>query len=116
MRRWIGAIVMCLTAGFALAQESKTDSEKEKAQAATPEASQEKEKAKEKEEFKPPRGYVTKKRGDAVVYCTKSREIGSRFVTEKCYDENQVRDLELAKELAKREFDQRRAIRASGGV
>lgn len=42
-------------------------------------------------EFKPPPGFRTKKRGDIVLYCIKDSTVGTRFKTEKCYDEAQMR-------------------------
>ncbi len=48
------------------------------------------------EEFKPPPGFKTKKRGEIVLYCMKDSTVGTRFKTEKCYDEVQMREYLLA--------------------
>ena len=47
-------------------------------------------------EFKPPPGFRAKKRGDAVVYCRKETELGSRFAGEKCYDQAGLAELKRA--------------------
>jgi hypothetical protein len=63
-------------------------------------ASEEKE-----EEFKPPRGFKTKKRGDLVLYCQTDATVGTRFKTEKCYNEEQLRAYILVLEAQKRDVD-----------
>jgi hypothetical protein len=45
------------------------------------------------DEFKPPPGFRTRKRGDTVVYCRKEIQLGSRFPVDKCYDEAGIREL-----------------------
>jgi hypothetical protein len=72
--------------------------------------------AKEEEEFKPPHGFVTKKRGDKVLYCIRDSTVGTRFKTEKCYDKAQMKDYVLAREQNNRDFDQRRAICSNPAV
>lgn len=113
------AVLMSLLAGAALAQETasanddettKPDKAKVKAESVT--AAE----AKEPEEFKPPPGFRVKKRGDITVYCIKGKATGTRFQTESCYDEDQLREYLLAREQANREFDQRRAICATPTV
>ena len=42
--------------------------------------------SKEDKEFTPPPGFLTKKRGEMVLYCKRDRETGARFTTKKCYD------------------------------
>ena len=46
---------------------------------------------KEAEVFKPPPGFKTRKRGDLVLYCQTDATVGTRFKTEKCYNEEQLR-------------------------
>jgi hypothetical protein len=65
--------------------------------------------------FKPPRGFQTKKRGDLVLYCKKDSTVGTRFKTENCYDETQMREYLLALEVQKRDVDRIRAT-CSGGT
>jgi len=100
-------------ASLAFAQESASgnktpvaDQAKAKAEttAATAEAKD------ETQELKPPPGFRTKKRGDKVLYCIKDSTVGTRFKTEKCYDEDQMKAYLLAREQNNRDFDQRRAI------
>lgn len=46
----------------------------------------------EKTEFKPPNGFQVKTRGGETLYCKKDRATGTRFSTEKCYNEAQLRE------------------------
>jgi hypothetical protein len=66
--------------------------------------------AKEPEEFKVPAGYRAKKRGKKVVYCKKGMESGTRFAQEQCFDEMQLKEMELAREEDKTTFDQSRKL------
>jgi hypothetical protein len=66
--------------------------------------------AKPKREYKPPPGYRTRTRGDKVVYCKKVSIPESRLMTEKCYDEIRLREIESLMEQQRREIDQRRRI------
>ena len=101
---------MSLAAGLALAQESAIGDE-------TPTADQAKDKAetvaavdaKADDEFKPPPGYKTKKRGKITLYCIKDSTVGTRFQTETCYDEQQIHAMLLAREQNNRDFDKARA-------
>lgn len=68
------------------------------------------------EEFKPPPGFKTKKRGEIVVYCMKDSTVGTRFKTEKCYDREQMREYLLALEVQKRDIDRIRSTCATGSV
>ena len=52
--------------------------------------------ANEAKEFKPPPGFVEKKRGQHVLYCKRDTTVGTRIKTENCYSEQQVRDYMLA--------------------
>lgn len=61
-------------------------------------------------EFKPPPGYRTRKRGDKVIYCKKEQVRESRLMTEKCYDQVQLREMLLSIEQQRNEIDQRRRI------
>lgn len=93
MTRTITALVLCLLAQAGLAQDSvETDAK----------------------EFKPPRGFQTKKRGDLVLYCKRDSTIGTRFKTEKCYDEKQMREYMLALEMQKNDVDRIRATCGGG--
>jgi hypothetical protein len=57
------------------------------------------------EPFKPPPGFKTKKRGELVLYCMRDSTVGTRFKTEKCYDEAQLRDYIIAQQENKRDID-----------
>jgi hypothetical protein len=67
-------------------------------------------------EFKPPPGFRTKKRGEHVLYCMKDSTVGTRFKTEKCYDEDQMREYLLALEIQKRDIDRIRSTCATASV
>lgn len=45
-----------------------------------------------KEEFKPPNGFKTKTRGGETLFCKKDTSTSTRFSTEKCYSEAQLRE------------------------
>lgn len=70
--------------------------------------------APKEEEFKPPPGFKTKKRGDLVLYCIKDSTLGTRFQTEKCFSEDQVRDYLIAQQENKRDIDRVRSTCSSG--
>jgi hypothetical protein len=118
MLKMIGALLMCLAANIALAQDSAignetpaSDQASAKAEAETTAAVKE-----DKDEFKPPPGFLTKKRGKLVVYCMKDRTTGTRFVTEKCYDEAQMHEYLLAREIQNRDIDRIRSTCATSTV
>jgi len=101
---------MILWSGLAIAQESAISNETAAADDTTAKAeSVAAADAKKEEEFKPPPGYKTKTRGKITLYCIQDATVGTRFKTEKCYDEAQMRDLILAKEQNNRDFDRARA-------
>jgi hypothetical protein len=60
---------------------------------------------KEGEVFKPPPGFKTKKRGDLVLYCQTDATVGTRFKTEKCYNEEQLRTYLMVTEAQRRDMD-----------
>lgn len=110
MRKVMLAVLAVVLASGALAQQSasatsddtrNSDQAKEKAEAAD---------AKDPDEFVLPPGFKAKKRGDITLYCTKGKATGTRFQTESCYDEAQLRDYLLAREQNNRDFDRSRAI------
>lgn len=68
------------------------------------------------EAFKPPPGFKTKKRGEIVLYCMKDSTVGTRFKTEKCYNEDQLREYMLALEIQKRDIDRIRSTCATASV
>ena len=68
------------------------------------------------EPFVPPPGFKTKKQGNMTLYCKKDAAVGTRFKTEKCYSEDQVREYLLALEIQKRDIDRIRSTCATGSV
>lgn len=113
MRSMMLTVLMAFLAGTAFAQDGDSAIGNE-----TPTADQSQDKAKtetadeakEPEEFKIPAGYQAKKRGKKVVYCKKAMESGTRFSQEKCYDEAQLREMEVAHEQDQTKFDQSRKL------
>ena len=119
MLKIVGAIAMSLTALSVLAQDpgstdktTNPDKASEKATAPVTAAAEEK----KDEAFKPPPGFQTKKRGDLVLYCKKDTTVGTRFKTEKCYDEAQLREYLLALEQQKLDVDRIRGTCGGGSA
>lgn len=69
--------------------------------------------AKPAEEFKVPAGYQVRKRGKRVVYCKKSMESGTRFAQTRCFDEEQLRAMELERQQQQVEVERSRKVCAS---
>ncbi len=121
MLKIIAALMMCLAGNAAMAQDSAignetptADQANDKAEATTVAAV--KEEPKEEKEFQPPQGFQTKKRGAKVLYCKKDRDIGTRFVTEKCYDETQMREYLLARDTQRRDVERTRSMCVNAAV
>jgi hypothetical protein len=68
------------------------------------------------EEFTPPPGFKVKKRGELVLYCMRDSTVGTRFKTEKCYDEAQIRDYLAAQQENKRDIERVRSTCSSAAV
>ena len=101
MRCLMAAVAMMALCGVARAQDSDSaignetltaDQAQDKAESATVAE------AKEPDVFTPPPGYKAKKRGKKVVYCKKNLESGTRFASENCYDEAQLKSMEMARQ------------------
>lgn len=121
MLKIVTALVACLAAGAALAQDAAAADKS----AATSETAGEPllgikvvedSPAARKEEFKPPQGFVTRKRGQLVMYCKKDATVGTRFKSEQCYTEDQVRDYMLTQAENKRNIDRIRSTCANAAV
>jgi hypothetical protein len=67
-------------------------------------------------EFKPPPGWKKKQRGQYVVYCRKQSVQGTRMPTEKCYDEQGIREMLAAQRDDAQKVDQMRRICATQGA
>ena len=119
MERILSACLMMLAALPALAQDRAVGNDTPAAEASTDKA-ESTAKADEAtpgdDEFKPPPGFKTKKRGELVLYCMKDSTVGTRFKTEKCYDETQMREYLLTLEIQKRDIDRIRSTCATGSV
>jgi hypothetical protein len=107
------AVLVILLGGPALAQDSDSaigneiataDQAQDKAETDTADE------AKEPEVFKVPAGYRAKKRGKRVVYCKKDLESGTRFAQERCFDEMQLKQMEMARDEDNATFDQSRKV------
>lgn len=113
MRSMMLAVLMAFLSGSVLAQDSDSaigneianaDQAQDKAETETADE------AKEPDVFKVPAGYRAKKRGKKVVYCKKDMESGTRFAQERCFDEEQLKQKELAEAEGNAAFDQARKI------
>lgn len=113
MRSMMLAILMAMLAGAGVAQASGSAIGNE---TATADQAQDKaetdtaDEAKEQEPFKVPAGYRAKKRGKKMVYCKKDMESGTRFAQERCFDEEQLRAQELARQQEKATLDASRLV------
>jgi hypothetical protein len=121
MMKFLPALVLAFAAHAALAQDAVVGNETAAADQASDKAVSEKAAdtataEKKADVFTPPPGFATKKRGALTLYCKRDREIGTRFVTEKCYDESQVREYLLAREQQKRDIDRIRSTCANAAV
>ena len=66
--------------------------------------------------FRPPPGYKRRPDMGENIYCTKITVLGSRFAKDDCRSEAELRDLEMQREAARGEMDQRKMICAGGGA
>lgn len=114
MKRIILTAMACLVTGVALATPGPEPISNEtavaddtKANADTPVST---EGAEPEDKFVVPPGYRTKKMGDKTMYCREEKVTGSRFRSEKCYTEAKLKALELAREQASRDLDQKRIV------
>lgn len=111
MRSMMLAVLVAFLAGSSLAEAGSSAIGNE-----TPTATQAPDKAqtdtvdeaKEPEEFKIPAGYHARKRGKKMVYCKKSMESGTRFAQTRCFDEEQLRAMQLEEHENKNAIDQSR--------
>ena len=115
----IVAMAMCLTAFATLAQDSGVAEKAPNGYKSSDKAAISETTAAvngKEHTFKPPPGFQAKKRGELVLYCKKDATIGTRFKTEKCYDEAQMREYLLALELQQQDVDRIRATCGGGTV
>jgi hypothetical protein len=118
MKYAISFAVLILWSGFAFSQESAIADETPASEQATDkvETDSAAKAEEEKREFEPPPGFKTKKRGKFTVYCIQDATIGTRFKTERCYDEAQMREYLLALEIQKRDIDRIRSTCVTAAV
>lgn len=118
-RAAIGAIVLLLVSAAAWADDPPAPAEPEAGKeqaAAEPEPSVgiqiavAEDKKKDAEPLKLPPGFKAKKRGKYTVYCQKDTPMGSRFPSEKCYDERGMRDYIADQRENQKQVDQMRRI------
>lgn len=116
MNRFLCAILVCMAATSAQSQDSPSDNSTPVAEQSADKAAAETTAADADKPFTPPPGFKTKKRGELVLYCIKDSTVGTRFKTEKCFDEDQVRDYLAAQEENKRDIDRIRSTCANASV
>lgn len=108
--------ILLAAPGLAAAEEPRDKPAPAAAEAATPspaaavgiEVAVAEEKA--AEPLKLPPGFREKKRGKYTVYCRKDTAMGSRFASEKCYDEQGLRDYIADQRENQKQVDQMRRI------
>lgn len=104
----LGGVAVARATDSAIGNETLTaDQAQDKAETAT--AAE----AKEPDVFTPPPGFKAKKRGKKIVYCKKSLESGTRFGSERCYSETQLKALDANSEKEQIDFDQSRKVCSS---
>jgi hypothetical protein len=117
MTRFLFTILLSMAATVAQSQDSPIGNETPAAeQAPDSAAAANVADAGEDKPFTPPPGFKTKKRGELVLYCIRDSTVGTRFKTEKCFDEDQVRDYLAAQEENKRDMDRIRSTCANAAV
>ncbi len=112
MLRLIAVFVIGLAATAALALGSPMADETPTADAAAPPAATEAAAKKEEvpiEDRLPP-GFRVKKRGKFTLYCKTDTPIGTRFKSETCYDEPNMRAYMLALQETKSDVDRVRQV------
>ena len=65
--------------------------------------------------FKPPSGYKQKKLGANTVYCKKDTLLGSRFPTEFCFTEDELKEIERRGEDMRLNKQKQSQVCAGGG-
>jgi hypothetical protein len=65
------------------------------------------------QDFKPPPGFRSRKRGEHTVYCRREEPKGTRFPTEVCYDEKGIREMLQAQREDQIKVDQVRRTQAT---
>ena len=115
MLRATCAVVMSLSAAAALALAFPNADEKPAAQQPAPksEAAAAVAAKSETTEFTLPPGFKVKQRGKYTLYCKTDTAIGTRFKTETCFNDQQMRDYLLALQENKRDIDRIRATCSS---
>jgi hypothetical protein len=94
------AIVLCLSTTLALAGKTGADQDGRVVENA-------------RQEIRIPPGFAKVSRGKHVLYCKKDSIIGTRFKSEKCFDEAGMRDYILAQQQNNRDFDRARSTCSS---
>lgn len=115
MRKLILAILVALPTGIAfgspgpdpIGNETTIADETDKNKSDTPVAS---EGAEADKPFMAPPGYKAKSRGKKVVYCRKDTVSGTRFASETCYSEAQLKAQAEERAREAQELEQRRRI------
>lgn len=72
--------------------------------------------AETRQEVQVPPGFQTKKRGALTVYCTKDATVGTRFKSERCYSEDQLREYIAQREEQKQSIDRIRNTCGGGSA
>jgi hypothetical protein len=65
-------------------------------------------------EFRPPAGFKTRKKGGETLYCRTDTHLGSRFPAEQCFTQQQVKEMEIANQATRDNFSEHSRICAGG--
>jgi hypothetical protein len=68
------------------------------------------------DDFVIPPGFKERKRGKYTVYCRKDPVMGTRFQSERCYDEKGIRDYLLAQRENQENIDRMRRVCSTQGA
>lgn len=113
---WVVFAMLCSTVALGRDSDSAIGNETataDEVQAKDPAEAETTDAAKEPEPFVPPAGYRVRTRGDKVMYCKKSLESGTRFSSERCYTEEQLKAIERDSEQEQANLDQAKKICAT---
>ena len=68
------------------------------------------------EEFRPPSGYKKKTRDGTQVYCRKETQVGTRFLTEYCFTQNDLERIDKIKRSIQQDHSTRTKMCTSRAV
>jgi len=119
MKSMTVAMVLCISTAVAHAEEAAINQDAPAAEKANevvetvPASTEKKVDVKPEQEIRLPPGFAKVKRGKHVLYCKQDSNVGTRFKSQKCFDEAGMRDYFLAQQQNNRDFDRARSTCSS---